>query len=96
MQFIQEALGMEGTALGERSLVGAPGLVLTALPPRDMNWGLISKNLKRRADAFSFFGSFCNILADVAMQEKMMKLGLIPNEWLALNACLQGLIYAGR
>ena len=81
MQFVQEALGMERTTYGERSLVGAPCLVLSSPPPRDMNWGLISKNLKRRADALNFFGSFCNILADVQMQKTMIVMGLVPNDW---------------
>lgn len=81
LQFVQEALGMERTIYGERSLVGAPALVLSSPPPRDMNWMLISRNLKRRAEALNFFGSFCNLMADVQMQKSMIIMGLIPDEW---------------
>lgn len=80
-QFIQEALGMERTEYGERSLVGAPCLVLSAPVPRDMNWSLLMKDLKRRAEALAYFGSFCNILADVQIQKTMMGMQLVPEEW---------------
>ena len=80
-QFIQEALGMERTEYGERSLVGAPCLVLSTPVPKDMNWSLLMKNLKRRAEALAYFGSFCNILADVQVQKTMMGMQLVPEEW---------------